>query len=299
MKLKRAIVAVLAVAASALATAAPALDLSGIFEAGRISDGGVFGLTLSPDGQHALWVRSGGRRDVLTIMESFKVKGEWQAPTVVPFSGNPAWKDIDPAFSPDGKSVIYQSTRPVHGKPERQGFDIWSVAYSAGKWGQPVHLGNRINSDESESSASIAANGSIYFMKADGANKSDLWLSRLVGGEYQAPENLGLPINTGERESNPYVAPDESYLVYFSSDKRGLGEVDLFISFRENGKWGAPRHIDAPVNTSAGEFCPWVHGGRIYLSRHVKQGERYIENIHSFPFNPDDYRRRAPLSPVR
>ncbi|QYF95406.1 hypothetical protein KY495_09770 [Massilia sp. PAMC28688] len=69
-----------------------------------------------------------------------------------------------------------------------------------------------INSDASESSASIAANGTIYFMKDRGAGNSDLWKSRLVNGQYQVPENLGAPVNTAAfRESNPYIAPDESY----------------------------------------------------------------------------------------
>jgi hypothetical protein len=272
--------------------AAPALNPTGMFEPGLISDGGVFGLTISPDGRHALWVRSGGKREQLIIMQSFKVNGHWQKPSPVSFSTNPAWKDIDPAFSPDGKTVIFQSNRPVPGKPGRKGFDIWSVEYSSGTWGEPVHLGEQINTDESESSASMASNGTIYFMKANGDNNSDLWLSKRVDGKYQAPENLGSPINTAERESNPYIAPDESYLIYFSSDKRGLGDVDLFISFRDNGKWTTPRHIDAPINSSAGEFCPWVHGDRIYFSRQVAQGGRFVEDIYSFLFNPNDYRAR-------
>lgn len=88
-----------------------------VFEPGLISDGGVFGLTLSPSGTHALWVKSNGRRDKLVIMESHKVNGKWQTPTEASFSGKGEWKDIDPVFSPDGSRVIYQSTRPV---PENQ-----------------------------------------------------------------------------------------------------------------------------------------------------------------------------------
>lgn len=265
----------------------------GMFAPGRISDGGVFGLTLSPDGSHALWVRSGGKREVLTIVESHKVDGKWQAPTAVPFSASPQWKDIDPAFSPDGKQLIFQSTRPVPGEPGRKGFDIWSVAHTAKGWEAPRHLGNVINTDVSESSASIASNGNIYFHKALAATpaNSDLWVSRFVDGAYQAPENLGAPINTGEhRESNPFIAPDEHYLVYFSSDPRGLGEVDLYISFRrKDGSWGAPKHIEGPINTPAAEFTPWVHGGRLFLTRQVKQGERMIEDVYSYPFNPEQY----------
>lgn len=262
-----------------------------MFEPGRISDDGVFGLTLSPDGQHALWVQSSGKRDVLVILESHKVDGKWQAPAPVSFSGRPGWKDIDPAFSPDGKSLIFQSNRPVDGKPERKGFDIYSVALKDGKWSARAHLGHVINSDESESSGSIAANGTIYFMKNGMEGKSDLWRSRLAGGQYQATENLGAPINTGPwRESNPYVAPDESYVIYFSDDAHGLGDVDLYISFRTADGWSAPRNLGGPYNTADAEFTPWVHGGRLYLARQRKNGERFVENIYSYPFDPARYR---------
>lgn len=280
--------------AAFIALPASAQNDSSIFEPGLISDGGVFGLTISPDGNHALWVKSNGKREKLVIMESFKAGGKWQAPKTVSFSGNEGWKDIDPAFSPDGKTLIYQSTRPVPGRPDRKGFDIWSVTRSANGWSAPSHLGNLINSEESESSASIASNGTIYFMKDQGAGNSDLWKSRLVNGEYQAPENLGAPVNTAKhRESNPFIAPDESYLIYFSSDPAGLGDVDLFISFREKDGWSTPKHIDAPINSKLAEFCPWVHQGRLYLSRQEKQGDRMIENIHSFPFNPANYKSRV------
>ena len=42
------------------------------FEPGLISNGGVFGLTVSPNSKTALWVVSHGKRDTLQIMESQK-----------------------------------------------------------------------------------------------------------------------------------------------------------------------------------------------------------------------------------
>jgi hypothetical protein len=44
---------------------------------------------------------------------------------------------------------------------------------------------------------------------------------------------LGLPINTNERESNPFISPNGKYMIYFSTNKNGLGEVDLYISFKK------------------------------------------------------------------
>lgn len=265
----------------------------GLFEPGLISDGGVFCLTLSPEGSQALWVRSGGARSALQIMESTRAEGRWQTPRAASFSGDPRWKDIDPMFSPDGRRLIFQSNRPVPGQPARSGFDIWSVHRLAEGWSAPVHLGDGINGEDSESSASLAADGSLYFMKNDpeGRGQSDLFVSRLKDGRYQPAQSLGPGINTTARESNPFIAPDQSYLIYFSSGPGVQGETDLLISFQEAGRWSAPVNLGAPINSRGAEFCPMVHQGRLYLSRQFKAGERLHENIHAFPFDPERYRR--------
>jgi len=278
----------LAALAASPASADPARFLPGI-----VSDDGAFGLTLSPDGSHAVWTRSGGKRDVLTIMEARKVGGVWQQATVAPFSGKPGWKDIDPMFSPDGRWLLFQSNRPVPDRPQRRGFDIYRVAYQAGGWGQPEHLGHTVNGDDSESYASMAANGNLYFMKANDAagQDSDIWVAERRGDAYAAPRNLGAPVNTvTARESNPFIAPDESYLIYFSAV--GQAQPDLYISFREGGTWSAPRRLAVPINSDEAEFCPFIHQGRLYLSRQRKEGDRFIENVYAYPFDPEDYRSR-------
>lgn len=285
------IVAVVLLSCSAV-FAAPTVVDPAKFLPGVVSDDGAFGLTLSPDGAHALWVASGGGRERLVIMETRKVNGAWQAPSVAPFSGTPGWKDIDPMFSPDGKTLIFQSNRPVPDKPARKGFDIYAVERGAQGWGAVHHLGHDINTDESESSAAIAANGSIYFMKNAPGMDSDLWVSALREGRHGVPRNLGLPINTKARESNPYVAPDESYLIYFSA-ATAEDQPDLFISFRENDNWGTPRRLKAPINSADpadAEFTPFVHGDTLYLARQRRENGRFIENIHAYPFSAADYR---------
>ncbi len=264
------------------------------FEPGLISNDGAFGLTLSPDSKTALWVDSKGKRDTLCIMESRKIKGKWQPPTVASFSTSKGlWKDIDPIFSPDGKTVLFQSNRYVESMPNRRGFDIWAVDKLKHGWSRPYHLGNKINSDASESYASMAKNGSIYFMKENEKEEgnSDIYVSHLVNGEYQAPERLDLPINTAERESNPFISPNENYLIYFSSNPKGFGDVDLYISFKHKNKWSSPKNLYRPINSELAEFCPFVHKKekRLYFSRQFKKNNRMIENIYYVPFNSDDY----------
>lgn len=262
---------------------------------GLISSDGVFGFTLSPDGKTALWVSSGGKRDTLRIMESRKVKGAWTLPVVASFSAAwGEWKDIDPVFTPDGKKVLFQSTRNTNRAAGRSDFDIWIVERTKSGWGRAIPLGDSINSEASESYASMSRDGTIYFMKEnpDKAGLSDIYFSAWMHGRYQVPQNLGAPVNTKERESNPFISPNGDYLLYFSSDKGGLGEVDLYISYRVNGQWTNPRNLGSPINSAIAEFCPFVHTKqkKLFFTRQEKLGDRMKENIYSVDFDPYQYR---------
>lgn len=266
-----------------------------LFEPGLISNGGVFGLTISPESDIALWVSSNGKRDTLKIVESRKINGAWTSPKVASFSSpNGAWKDIDPMFSPDGKTVLFQSNRNTGRNPDRKDFDIWAVTRLQNGWSEPYHLGNTLNTESSESYASMSKNGNIYFMKEneDGKGKSDIYVSEYKKGKYQAPRNLGLPVNTAERESNPYISPKEDYCIYFSTDKSGAGEVDLYISFRKYGVWSSPKNLGKPINSAVAEFCPFVHDKerRLYFSRQEKQEDRFKEDLYYVEFDVKKYK---------
>ena len=261
-----------------------------IFNPGLISNGGEFGLTISPDSKTALWVKSNGKRDSLRIMESKKVNGKWTKPVIASFStASGQWKDIDPMFSPDGKLLLFQSDRLKLTDTVRTDFDIWAVQVLPDGWGEPYNLGNQINSVLSESYASMTRSGHIYFMKenSDGIGKSDIYKSAFENGRYQPPVNIGFPVNTTVRESNPFISPDEGYLIYFSSDSSGYGEVDLYVSTIKEGKWQTPVNLGKPINTAAAEFCPFYHviEKKLYFSRQVKQQGRMQEDLFWVDFD--------------
>lgn len=266
-----------------------------LFEPGTISNDGVFGLTLSPDSDIALWVLSNGKRDSLRIMESRNVNGKWTKPNVASFSTSTGeWKDIDPMFSPDGNMVLFQSNRNTNRNADRKDFDIWAVVRTDSGWATPYRLEGNINSEVSESYASMTTDGTIYFMKENNnaVGLSDIYYSVLKDGKYQEPITIGWPINTTERESNPYISANGTYIIYFSSDKTGFGEVDLYISFRKNNTWTAPKNLGSLINTTNAEFCPFVHQkeNRLYFSRQVKQADRFIENIYYINLTPHAFK---------
>ena len=55
----------------------------------------------------------------------------------------------------------------------------------------------------------------------------------LPDGSFAQPVNLGPPVSTEFHEGDTHVAPDESYLILSSVRPAGLGQNDLYVSFRE------------------------------------------------------------------
>jgi Tol biopolymer transport system component len=61
-------------------------------------------------------------------------------------------------------------------------------------------------------------------------------------------------VNTLSLEGCPHESPDGRSL-FFASNRDGA--LHIWVSRRTgNGEWGAPEKLDAPVNSSATEFCP-------------------------------------------
>ncbi len=74
--------------------------------------------------------------------------------------------------------------------------------------------------------------------------------SQLIDGKREAPKPFNNKINTGKWTAHPFIAPDESYIIWDSENDGGYGDVDLYISFRQqDGSWGAAINFGDKVNT--------------------------------------------------
>lgn len=216
-------------------------------------------LAFTPDRSTVFFDRSEGKRK--TIMVSHRVKGRWSAPEPANFSGK--WFDQDPVVAPDGSYLLFNSDRPVKsgGEPLVQnyfsggpgpGSNIWRVDRKGDGWSEPVLLDATINSDVFIDFASIASDGTLYFMRWDAAAKSmHFWRSRYDKGRYLKPEFVTLGDPSGSLH-DPAVAPDQSFIVFDSGKvKGGLGR--LCIAFREGDQWSTPIDLGDRLNKE----LPW------------------------------------------
>ena len=188
-----------------------------------------FKATVSPDGLTLLYVLTDHQFRHMTIVESHRAAptAEWRTPEVASFSG--IWRDGDPAFSPDGKQVMFISNRGGHGV-----FEIWSVSRKAdGTWGAPEF----VRGDTTYLFApSLTTTGVMYFGKGDSIYRM---------------EPRGKPAVLPFPGGDPAIMADESAVVF---DNNG----DLFISCRTSTGWGAPQKFPAPINSPDDEGDPWI-----------------------------------------
>jgi WD40-like Beta Propeller Repeat len=159
-------------------------------------------LAFTPDGKTVFFDRSEDKRK--TIMMSHKLNGRWSAPEIAGFSGK--WFDQDPVVAPDGSYLLFNSDRPVKAGTEAllqnyfaggpgPGSNIWRVDRKGDGSGEPVWLSPIVNSDVFIDFASIASDGTLYFMRWDPSQKAmHLWRSRYERGSYLAPEFVTLGV---------------------------------------------------------------------------------------------------------
>jgi Tol biopolymer transport system component len=185
---------------------------------------------------------------------------EWTAPAAAGFTTG--YGEVDPFVSPDGNRMFFGSRAPREGTEPEENWQIWVVDRQGDGWGEARPLSDAVNSGTRQIYPAVASDGTLYFQSTrEGTlGESDIFVSRLVNGEYTAAENVGMPISSEFAEGDVYIAPDQSYVIFVSSDRPGShGSGDLYISYRqEDGSWSDAQNLGPTINTDQFDYCPIV-----------------------------------------
>ena len=193
------------------------------------------------------------------FFESFKQEnGAWTPP--VPLRGiNTRMNEGAPALSGDGRLMVFaacETLRDGYGPRRGKGScDLFESTWDEGthQWSLGKNLG-KPNSSGWESQPTLSADGNtlVFAKSAKGKSApSDLVVShRLANGGWSSPKPLPGRVNTSRVEESPFLHPDGMTL-YFSSDGHpGFGQLDVFVSRRQDdGSWGAPVNLGPGINS--------------------------------------------------
>ncbi len=216
---------------------APGLVTTDAFE-----DGGVF----SRDMNEFYFVREGEQDGQLETIVFTQENGLWTKTVMVGEDAEPYYR----YFAPDDRTMHFGQ------QYKERTDDGWSETKSLGPDFEHINI----------MSLSASSQG-MYVIDERGENDDGLLrYSRLIDGVRDAPKPFGSEINSGTRNAHPFIAPDESYIMWDGTRDSGFGNVDLYISFRQqDGSWGAAINMGPAINTDAYEAGPKVTPDGKYL----------------------------------
>jgi len=231
-----------------------------IFAPGIISKAGFHlhsCLTFSPDGKEIYFTKMVFEPIRQGTIHYIKQEGdEWTESRIASFSG--VYSDDSPAFSPDGKRLYFSSTRPTDETDETDDLNFWFVEKTDTGWSEPKYAGAVFNTDYCDFRLSISQNGTVY-LSSDRVyqdNRSfDIFVSEYIDGKYTHPNIMDDAITTPITEQIGFIAPDESYIVFYRYPRTNPEGVGLYVSFRaKDGSWTQGKNMGDLFNSPA-ESC--------------------------------------------
>ncbi len=135
----------------------------------------------------------------------------------------------------------------------------------------------------------------IFFCREVGNFEyTTIFYTHVMDGAWTFPEVFEYCTNPDYKFVEPHISPDGNKLYFISNMPVGqdsVGNEDIWVSEKINGKWDKPYNLGAPVNTKSKEYFPSVtHDGTIYYTHYdsVANDEfiyrsRLVNNVYQTP----------------
>ena len=201
-------------------------------------------VTISADGNTMFFARDGHSTNLyekdkknnakigqLGIYKAQKNNGKWEIKEGLPIN-NISYSVSHPSLSNDGKTLFFSSNMPG-GMGES---DIWKIAITENGYGEPINLGDKINTASREVFPFITNKDELYFASTGWSGFGGLDIFKVENNSQVI--NLGKPVNT-EKDDFSFSLNTELNKGYFSSNRNGndaifeatpICGIDLMVS---------------------------------------------------------------------
>lgn len=110
----------------------------------------------------------------------------------------------------------------------------------------------------------------------------DLYMSKKINGVWTDPVNLGIQVNSAGNELFPRFHP--SGILFFSSDGLSKGKyLDIYATYKVDGKYVNPVKLGAPFNSKADDFgLIFLPDGKSGYFTSGRDGKKSRDDIYYF-----------------
>jgi outer membrane protein OmpA-like peptidoglycan-associated protein/tetratricopeptide (TPR) repeat protein len=178
--------------------------------------------------------KKGKDENKVTLIKIYKARFEnndWTAISELPFNSN-NYRTGHPSLSPDEKTLYFVSDMPG-------GFgesDIYKVSVNSdGSYGNPINLGNIINTPGKETFPFVTDEDEIYFASDThaGLGGLDIFVSKInPDGTFDEVQNVGADVNSS-KDDFAYLINTQKRIGFFSSNRNGGKGYDDIYQFLE------------------------------------------------------------------
>ena len=164
--------------------------------------------------------------------------------------------DGSPAFTKDGKTVVFARGNTGKSKDPSPDVDLYISTKNGTTWSEPERLAISDSLAWDGSPAYSVDERTLYFSSNRRGGKGGLDLYRVPidnSGRFGRPINLGAAINTPGDEIFPFVSGNGK--LYFSSNGHpSIGGLDLFVASRNENEI-VVEHLGVPMNSIGDDFA--------------------------------------------
>jgi outer membrane protein OmpA-like peptidoglycan-associated protein/tetratricopeptide (TPR) repeat protein len=166
------------------------------------------------------------RYSLLHLFKARKADGKWSNVEGFPINSE-NYSVKNPSVSTDGKTLYFASDMPGgYGL-----FDIYKASINDdGSLGDPVNLGQKVNTQGQEMFPYISSNNTLYFSSNGhlGLGNLDVFYTKEVDGKMAPIRNVGIPINSNA-DDFAFHLDEETEEGFVSSNREGgLGGDDIY-----------------------------------------------------------------------
>lgn len=170
---------------------------------------------------------------ITKIAVSKWTKSGWPSPEILNLSNA---TEGFPVLSPD-ETILYYSTNA--NSKESSDYNIWQVKKTNNTWSEPTQL-VKLNSSKNDRLVSIDYETNSYYLASNRSGNFDIYESIKPQNEFTEP----IPVtiwNSSYQEEHTVVY--SKYNIAFIQRANKKDEVDIFYSFKKNGKWIIPKKL--------------------------------------------------------